>query len=499
MKKVLAFILAALMVLSLAACQGGETTKAPDEGQKTEAPTEKPTEKPADKTEAPTEKPAEKTDAPTEPVTPAEIIEVKYYCTVGAYLAKLQELVDEFNAGEGKEKGVKINLESEINNSDTVFKANMEAGNYPDIFSSSSPSLEYYGKGYYVNLYEVDALKDLVAERQALIDDSPQVYSVPKDHYLTTLPLEVLPIKMPINLDLFEEAKLEEPKTYDDVLKAAEAITNLKKEGTRGFGWSNWSAVWRRLTFKATLPSARKAWWDPNTATYDWSQYRPVIEAICTMYKNEWMLGADDLAIDPIRSEFSEGHVGMFVSPAYDYSVFTNQFPAKCNWKFIDMPVFREGNKYKGCFFTRGGDAICLPAWEQADDAKKNAIAIAYAYIAGDYVVQEIAKMGGIITFPGEFPDLKLNDDLGEQFKQMADVEGYVVVPAYPDSAIGAYLEGDNYAKVFDTVMHGGMSLDDAFTDLATRYNAAYAAAKADPDVAPNLAVYEYDYVFKGE
>ena len=487
MKKVLAFILAALMVLSLAACQTKPTEKPDDGGKKTEAPTEKPTEKPTDKP----------TDATTEPVTPAEVIEVKYYCTVGAYLTKLQELIDEFNNGEGKEKGVKINLESEINNSDTVFKAMMEAGNYPDIFSSSSPSLTYYGQGYYVNLYEVEGLKDLVAKRQPLIDDSPQVYSVPLDHYLTTLPLEVLPIKMPINTDLFEEAGLEEPKTYDDVLKAAEAITKLGKENTFGFGWSTWGAVWRRLTFKSTIPSARKAWWDPNTATYDFTQYRPVIEAICKMYQEGWMLGADNEDIDGIRSKFSAGQVGMFVSPAYDYSVFTNQFPATCNWKFIDMPVFNEGNKYKGCFFTRGGDAICKPAWDQADDAKKNAITIAYAYIAGDYVVQEIAKMGGIITFPGEFPDLKLNDDLGEQFKQMADVDGYYVVPAYPDSAIT--LEGENYAKTFDAVMHGKIALDDAFTDLATRYNAAYQAAKADPDIAPNLAIYEYEYVFNGK
>ena len=489
MKKVLAFILAALMVLSLAACQTQPTEKPDDGGKKTEAPTEKPTEKPTDK----------QTDAPTDPVAPAEIIEVKYYCTVGAYLTKLQELIDEFNNGEGKEKGVKINLESEINNSDTVFKAMMEAGNYPDIFSSSSPSLEYYGKGYYLNLYDVEGLKDLVASRQKFIDDSPQTYSVPLDHYLTTLPLEVLPIKMPINTDLFEEAKLEEPKTYDDVLKAAEAITKLGKTDTFGFGWSTWGAVWRRLTFKATLPSARKAWWDPNTATYDWTQYRPVIEAICTMYQSGWMLGADDTDIDGIRSKFSNGQVGMFVSPAYDYSVFTNQFPATCNWKFIDMPVYNEGNQYKGVYFTRGGDAICKLAYDQADDAKKKAIEIAYAYIAGDYVVQEIAKMGGIITFPGEFPDLKLNDNLGEQFKQMADVEGYVVIPAYPDSAIGSYLEGETYPKVFDAVMHGKIALDDAFTDLATRYNAAYQAAKADPDVAPNLSVYEYEYVFNGK
>ena len=79
MKKMLAILLAALLVLSLAACNGGQTEK-PTDAPTTQAPTEKPTEKPTDK---PTEPP---TDAPTEPPTEAPtdppVVEEKYapYC-----------------------------------------------------------------------------------------------------------------------------------------------------------------------------------------------------------------------------------------------------------------------------------------------------------------------------------------------------------------------------------------------------------------------------------
>ena len=484
MKKVLAFVLAAIMVLSLAACNNNPTQKPDDTTTKAQDTTTKAPDKETDK-----------------PEPPKEAIHVKYYCTIGAYLDRILELVDEFNKGEGVEKGVYIDLESEINDSSTVMENNMAAGNYPDIFTSASPQISWYSQGWYKNLYEVDDpdIQQLIKNAQPYIDASPGTFSVVQDHFLCNIPLEVLPIKMPVNLDLFEEAKLELPKTWDDVVKAAEAITNLNKEGTRGYGWCIWSAVWRRLTFKATLPSARKAWWDPNTATYDWSQYTPVLEAIREMYKNGWMLGADDLHIDPIRSEFSAGHVGMFMSPSYDYAVFTNQFPATCNWTFIDPPVFREGNKYKGAYFSRGGHAICALTYDVADQAKKDAIEIAYAFIEGDYFIKECALTGGMIPFPGRFPDLKMPDTIGPQFAIMADTEGYYTVPLYPDSAVGSFLDGDNYATVFDSYMHGNVTLEDALTDLSTRYNAAYQKAKLDPDTAPKLQQYEYEYIFNGK
>ena len=485
MKKVLAFVLAALMVLSLAACQNN-----------------KPTDKPADTTtkaqDTTTKAPDKETDKP-EP--PKEAITVEYFCSIGAYLDTLRALVNEFNEGEGKEKGVYINLTSEIENPTTVLTALIEAGNAPDIFTSANPNLEWYAKGWYKNMFDVDdeEIKALIANAKPYIDASFATFGVPADNFLCNIPLEVLPIKMPINTDLFAKAGVDEPKTWDDVLDAAEKITALNLEGTKGFGWSTWSAVWRRLTFKSTIPSAKKAWWDPNTATYDWSQYTPVIEAECKMFSEGWMLGADDLGIDPIRSEFSAGHVGMFVSPSYDYGVFTNQFPATCNWKFIDMPIFGDGNnKAKGCYFSRGGHAICAISYDKADQAKKDAIETAYAFIEGDKVVKACAETGALIPFPGRFTDLDYSA-LNEQFGQMADVTGYESVPVFPDSVVNAFLEGDQYPVVFNKVLHGEIKLEDALTDLATRYNAAYQAAKADPDTAPKLGAYEYEYMFNGK
>lgn len=70
--------------------------------------------------------------------------------------------------------------------------------------------------------------------------------------------------------------------------------------------------MFRRLTFKATMNSTGRGWWDPNTETYDFSIYETPVKAIAEMYQNGWMLGADDLGIDEIRAQFAAGRVGMF-------------------------------------------------------------------------------------------------------------------------------------------------------------------------------------------
>ena len=245
MKKVLAFVLAALMVLSLAACNNT-----------------KPTDKPADTTTKAQDTTTKAPDKETEkPDTPKEVITVNYFCSIGAYLDTLIALINEFNEGEGKEKGVFIKIESEIENPTNVLDALVEAGNAPDIFTSANPDLARYAKGYYYNLFlvEDEEIQQLIANAKPYIDASFDTFGVSADNFLCNIPLEVLPIKMPINTDLFKEAGVDEPKTWDDVVKAAEAITNLNKEGTKGFGWTTWGSVWRRLTFKATIPSAKKA------------------------------------------------------------------------------------------------------------------------------------------------------------------------------------------------------------------------------------------------
>ena len=152
MKKLIALLLALIMVLGLVAC-----------GAKTEEPA---AEEPAAETPA-AEEPAAEEPAAEEPAAEpsGEVEIVNYFCSVGAYLNVLEEEINKWNEGEGKDLGVYIELTSEINDNATVFEGQMQAGNYPDIadgFGGNAPAYDL--QGWIVDLETIDdpELKELI-------------------------------------------------------------------------------------------------------------------------------------------------------------------------------------------------------------------------------------------------------------------------------------------------------------------------------------------------
>ena len=72
----------------------------------------------------------------------------------------------------------------------------------------------------------------------------------------------------------------------------------------------------------------------------------------------------------------------------------------------------------------------------------------------------------------------------------MSDLTNYTLVCPRPDGVLP--LEGDKFETVFVAYIHGEGEWDEIVADLEERYNAAYAAAKEDPDI--NTAAYEFDW-----
>ena len=435
---------------------------------------------------------------------PTEISEVDYYCNVGAYRITLEKAINEFNEGAGKEAGVKINFLGDINNYTTSLQAAMDAGTHYDLYDKGSGNQQWIQQGWVLDLYSIQ--KDY-PELDAMIK-SYEKYIAPgvniQDGYLCNLPLEVVPLKFAVNTDLLEKnnLKVEDIKTWEDMYNAAKTIRENAVAAGRdefGFGWCTWGACWTRLTFQACCNSTGKNYWDPNTGSYDFQQWKEPCEYIKKMYKEGIMLGADDLAIDPIRAEFAKGRVGFFGAPSYDYAVYTEQFPAECNWTVIDPPTFGDNPNYKGTYLDRCGTTIDKVAWDAASDAKKAAIVKALCFINSDDLLQRIYEMGGLISYKPEISQkAKVSADMGPQWALFGDVANYRNVALVPDSVCKNYLEGDIIATTFDDWMHDKWqgkpeaTFDEVAKDLEDRYNAAWAKAKADKEI--DTSIYEYEY-----
>ena len=248
----------------------------------------------------------------------------------------------------------------------------------------------------------------------------------------------------------------------------------------------------RRGTFKVCMNSTGKGWFDPNTATYDFSQFKPVLEIEAKMMQEGLLLGADDLGIDEIRAQFAAGKVGMFYAPSYDYGVYTSQFPAECNWTVIDPPAIVDETPYKGVYLDRVGCSITAPAYEAASDAHKQAIIDAFIFLNSDELNSKIYSVGGMIPYKTEvIENTELSADLGPQWAQFGDISNYASMSLYPDSLLP--LEGENFNTVLDSYLRGDLDdLDAVCADLAERYNAAYKELKESGDV--DLSQYEYAY-----
>ena len=479
MKKLLAILLAVALVFGLAACTGGDPTKAPEpskESQQSEAPTEK---------------------------TPVEVQTVHYYCNVGAYRKTLSAAIDEFNEGPGKEQGVYIKFDGDINTYTDSLIAAMQAGTHFDLYDKGSSNQEWINLGWVQDLYEI---QDKYPELDALIK-SYEKYIAPgvnvQQGVLCNLPLEVVPLKFAVNTDLLEGIgkKPEDIKTWQDMYDAAKAIREKAKADGKdvyGFGWSTWGSNWSRLTFQTCTNSTGKQYYDPNTGTYDFSLWKEPCELIKKMYYEDIMLGADDLAIDDIRAQFAAGRVGFFGAPSYDYAVYTEQFPAADNgvhWAVIDPPVFGEdGGKYLGSYLDRCGTTIDKVNWDAASDAKKAAIVKALCFINSDDLLQRIYEMGGLISYKPEIAQrANVSDELGPQWAQFGDVSEYRNVCLFPDSLCKQYLEGEVYNKTFQNWMADkDLDFDTMVADLNKRYNDAWKQAQNDPDY--DVEIYFYDY-----
>ena len=111
MKKLIALLLAAIMVLSLAACASSPAADQPANDQTTADTTTEET-----KTE--------------DTAASGDVEVVTYYCSIGAYLNTLQAEVANWNETTGKEKGVEIQIISDINDYTNNARALMQGGTF---------------------------------------------------------------------------------------------------------------------------------------------------------------------------------------------------------------------------------------------------------------------------------------------------------------------------------------------------------------------------------
>ncbi|MEI7025711.1 ABC transporter substrate-binding protein [Paenibacillus sp. y28] len=292
------------------------------------------------------------------------------------------------------------------------------------------------------------------------------------------------------NVDLFEKAGLKEPpKTLAEFVEYAKKLTEAgKSTGAYGFAanFKNSSSIDRVIYPIATLSGTGVVeGYNFKTGKYDFGAYKAAVEALHQMRQDGSMMpGVETLDIDPLRAQFAEGKIGMYINHSAEPAVYKNQFPAKIRWAAAPVPTV--DGKMNGATMVNGGAYLSI----SKDSANKEKAWKFLEYMYSDEVQKGYHEQGyGVSILP----------HITEKAKapSIAGMEGFIptkydaIYPAAPTFTVEGKLEGMKKSDVLIRYIIQGGDLDKSIQDLNLRYNAAMEVVKAagatQPLVDPNF------------
>ncbi|OXM83067.1 ABC transporter substrate-binding protein [Paenibacillus rigui] len=382
----------------------------------------------------------------------------------------IKEIVDKFNAT--NQDNIQVELVIKGDDFDQALDLSFQTNEPPDVIRVKENTIQtFYKKGFLAPIDEFlnDDMKKKFPEMANLNTFEGKRYSLP--NYGTTM-------RLIYNKELFAKAGIQSPPTtLAELVEDAKKLTQAgKATGAYGFAQNfknPGSAFGRSSRVIAEVSGFGGFGYDFKTAKYDFTGMKPIIEAFKQIKDDGSMLpGVESLDIDPLRAQFAEGKIGMYLSFSAEAGVYQSQFPAKIDWAAAPVPSI--DGKFNGASGFLGGQWLAL----SAKTAKKDAAWKFMQYMYGDTILQQYQEKGfGISMVPSVSAAAKKPEVKG--------IDGFLpnkydgVWPVTPSVAVQGMKSDDAFFKY----MLSGGDLDAVIKDLNTRYNAALEAAVAKGDV----------------
>ncbi len=342
-----------------------------------------------------------------------------------------------------------------------------------DLPNTVSVFSNYVGQGYYIPIDQY-----MTEEDKELWKDFRIEGITASNGELYYFPTVATTGRLIYNQDIFDRVGIENPPTtLSELVETARIITEkLSGEGIYGFAAnfkSPTSALLRSMDFLMELSGGPCQGFDFAKGAYDFAPYKPFVEAYRTMFTEGIAFpGCESLDIDPLRTLFAAGKIGMYISWSHaEPGVYASQFPTDINWNGATVPIIDGAEKasqsvigYHGYLITRD----CKEpekAWKAIKEVFYNPEYIQAYQEAGLGIVMnpEIAKGAGI-------PEL-LN---GKEAFLMGPTD--ILWPAVPQeiNSQAVLVEGENMYNTIFALILGEGEIESTLADLTTRYNAAY-------------------------
>lgn len=401
---------------------------------------------------------------------PGEKTKITYWTLDRHDADYIKEVIEKFNST--NKDNIEVELVVKADDYAQALDLAFSAAQAPDVFRVKEGTIQtYYKKGYMAPIddYLTEEQKKKFPVMPDLNQFDGKMYSLP--NYGSTM-------RLVYNKDLFDKAGIAKPPTtLAELVEDAKKLTAAgKATGAYGFAlpFKTPSSAWgRSARVIAELSGFGGFGYDFKTARYDFSGFKDIAKAFKQMRDDGSTLpGMEALDIDPLRAQFAEGKIGMYLSYSSEPGVYKSQFPAKINWAAAPAPTI--DSSIKGASGFLGGQWLAI----NKDSKKKDAAWKFISYMYGDDILQPYHEKGyGISMVPSVISKVKKPDING--------IEGFLpnkydgVWPIVPTVTV----QGVKYEDAFWKYILEGGDLDKVIADLNKRYNEALDKAIANGEV----------------
>lgn len=401
-----------------------------------------------------------------------EKIKLSYWTMDRHDMDYMQEQVDKFN--ETNEDNIEVEMKVMADNYNQSIEVAFVSNQAPDVFKVNDFQT-YVSRGYLAPLDDMFSAEFLQKFDGLLVDN---VYK--KDGKIYSLPNTGQFWRLLYNVDLMEQAGYTEPpKTLAEMVDAAKKITeNGKADGIYGFAsnFKSGSGFTRPAYAIGSLSSSTShEGFNYQTGEFDFGMFRDVAEALRQIKEDGSLIpGAESLDIDPLRAQFAQGKIGMYVNHSSEPSVYQSQFPTDIRWASSIVPTV--DGQINGVTWVNATGYIGI----NANTDKKEAAAKFMEFIYSPELRVDHQEKGlGLSVLPyvneaAAKPELKgIEDFLPTQY------DG--IYPANPLAITESKLEGKKMTDAFiEYIFTHNQEMDALIEDLNTRYGKALALVNAE-------------------
>jgi multiple sugar transport system substrate-binding protein len=274
------------------------------------------------------------------------------------------------------------------------------------------------------------------------------------------------------NKNIFTKAGIKAPpKTLKEMVKDAQLISSkLAKDGIYGFAQnlkSPSSGLSRSVDYIMMRSGGVREGYDFKTGKFDFSGYKPILQAYKAIFtSNAAFPGCESLDIDPLRTQFAAGKIGMYISWTHsEPGVYQNQFPTKEEWDMAPLPTING---------VKGSNRINLAGrfWLMNSKTKnpKGAWKV-MEFLYGDQLLAGYHEHGlGLVMVPSAVKKAIVPENIKKWPAIQFDKHDKI----WPNIPLNVRPEGKDMYQVFAEAIFGASDIDKSITDLNNRYNKAF-------------------------